>query len=348
MAITEQQIADLVPQLTGEVEVAFEVESELSTFFPVEKINGTDTKLDRVAGRAHVQAINWAQDDKDAQTGTFGTITYKIEDSIYIRHAEKNISALISDIDALKELGFEHGKALALQRDLTILTALLIGSRQSAMASSGVAGVAAGDELDNVVLEGIHAVFAASGDEADVAKVEYLLEQMIIAQKARRKFDKSGTMLVVSHAIYNVLRQSDKLMSTDYSRDNGDFAKGIVNKFMNVPLMPITIFQDMQGQAGTTNPIGTTWNIEMVDQEARAVLFTPRALRVLEAMPVTVDAWYEKSHKLNYIDSQAYYGVGVRRQDYIAALYHFNASNIAVVTDGSDITSNLTATITVV
>ena len=329
MAITEQQVADLVPLLTGEVEDAFEVSAELSNLFTVEQLRGSDTKIDRVVGRAHVETVDWTEDDKHAQVGTFGTITYKVEQSIYIRHAEKNISALISDVDALKELGEEHGKALAIQRDVTILTALLIGSRQAAMASSGVAGVDAGDELDKTVLEGLHAVMTASGDIKDVAKVEDKLEQMVISQRARRKAG-MGAILVVSHAIYNLLRQSDKLISKDFSAGNGDYAKGTVGLFLNIPVMPVTTFQDLQDFAGTVNPIGTTWNTTTKDAEARAVLFTPRALRVLEVMPITVSAWYEDLHKNNYIDSQAFYGVGVRRQDDIAALYTFAAIALGV------------------
>ena len=340
MAITEQQVADLVPLLTGEVEDAFEITAELSNLFTAEPLRGSDTKIDRVVGKSHVETVDWTEDDKHSQVGTFGTITYKVEQSIYIRHAEKNISALLNDVDALKELGEEHGKALAEQRDVTILTALLIGSRQAAMASSGVAGVAVGDELDKTVLEGLHGVLAATGDINDVAKVEDKLEQLIISQRARRKLG-MGAVMVVSHGVYNLLRQSDKLISKDFSTDNGDYAKGTVGLFLNIPVMPVTTFQDLQTYAGTVNPIGATWNTTTTDAEARAVIFTPRAIRVLEVMPVTVDAWYEKAHKNNYIDSQAFYGVGVRRQDYIAALYTFEAIVLGT-------TDNLVAAIDVV
>lgn len=338
--MTEQQRADLIPLLSGEVEDSFEVEAKLSTLFPAEQLRGTDTKIDRVVGRAHVDRIDWTQDDKASQTGTFGTITYKVEQSIYIRHAEKNIAALIQDIDSLKELGMEHGKALAIQRDVTILTALLQGSRQAAMTVSGVSGVDAKDELDKVILEGLHAVMAATGDINDVSKVEEKLENIVIAQRSRRKTD-ARTVLVCSFKIYNLLRHNDKLVDRDFSEGNGDYARDIVKVFMDIPVMAVPTFQDLQEFVGETNPINDALNTTAVDGEARAVIFSPRALRVLEVMPVTVDAWYEKAHKVNYIDSQAFYGVGVRRQDYIGALYTFEAGDTGTVGSGNELTDNV-------
>lgn len=348
IAISEQQRADLVPQLTGEVIHAFEVEGKLSNLFTITPLNGSDTKIDRVAGKARVDRVDWTEVDKSAQVGVFGKVEYKVENSIYIRHAEENIAPLLQDVDGMKELGMEHGKALAIQRDVTILTALLVGSRADAMAVSGVAGVAPENDLDKVIEAGLHYVMLASGDINDVSKVEEGLEQLITAMQANRRLDAGITTLACSWKVYRLLRHSDKLISRDYSDTNGDYAKGIVARFLDIPVMPITTFQDLQGFVGTTNSAGDTWNAEAVDGEARAVIFSPMAIRVLEVMPVVVDAWYEKLHKTNYIDSQAFYGVGVRRQDKIGALYTFLASDTATVGAGNEITTNIDTVITVV
>ena len=331
MALTEQAAADLVEQLTGEVEHAFEVESHIANLFPITPIKGSDTKIDRVVGRAHVEAIDWTEDDKHAQVGAIGKITYTIEDSIYIRHAEKNIAPLLQDVDVLKELGMEHGKALAMQRDVTLLNALLIGSQKAAMTAVG-GTVAASDDLDKTVEAGLRDTMAASGDEYDVTKLESKLEGLIIAQRARRKLS-ADSVLIMTYKCFNTLRASEKLISKDFSSDNGDYAKGTLGLLMGVPVIPVPTFQDLQNVVGDVNPIGTTWNVTTKEAQGRAVLFSPRALRVLEAMPVTVSAWYEKIHKTNFIDSQAYYGTGVRRQDNIAALFTFEAIALGVVSN---------------
>lgn len=343
LLITEQQKDDLIPLLTKEVIHGFEVEAELSNIFPITPLRGTDTLVDRVVGQAHVMTVDWDEADKSAQKGTFGSITYKVEQSIYIRHSTTNVAVLINDIDALKELGVEHGKALAIQRDATILTALLIGSRQSAMASSGVADVDAGDELDKTITEGLRIVLDADGDEYDVSAVEGAMNKGVATLRSKRKLDKSGSLWVVSHGIYDTLLESDKLVSSDFSINNGDYASGKLYKHKGIPVMPISVFEDLQGLVGVTNPIGDTWNTTAVDAEARAVLFSPRAIRVLEVMPVTVSAFASELHKQNYIDSQALYGVGVRRPDYIFALYRYQASQTATVGAGNEITSNVTA-----
>lgn len=320
IAITEQQRADLIPQFTGEVERAFEETGVLANLFEIKKVAGSDTVIDRVISKAKVERIDWTEEDKHAQVGAVGTLTYKLEHSIYIRHAEKNISKLISDLDVLKELTIEHGVDLAVQRDATILTAILQASRMDAMSASGVSGIDASVDLDKVVTEGLHVVFENANDEKDVSLVEDALESIIIAMRSTRKWT-PDMHLVMSWGLYNTLRDSDKLGDEDFSAGNSDYAEGVLRKFMGVPVMPIATFQDLQGYVGVTNPIGDTWNTTATDAAARAVFFSPRAIRVLEAMPVTFNMHYSEDHLTNYITSQAFYGVGVRRQDHVGALY---------------------------
>lgn len=322
--ITEQHAEILIPQLTGEVEHAFEFESEFKGIFEVMNIKGTDTKIERVAGKVKVERIDWTEDDKHAQVGTFGNIQYSVDQAIYVRHAEKNIDPLLSDINAMKELAYEHGKEMAMQRDVTILTAILHGSRTAALAATGVAGVDADNDLDKVIEAGLVQTMEASGDINDALKLERKLEELIIAQRARRKLDKNS-LLIVSHGVYNELRQAEKLTNSDYSPSNADYAKGQLSRFMNMAIMPVTTFQDLQDARWANNPVSDALNVSDIDKEARAVVVSPRALRILEVQPLTMDMWYEKVHKTNYIDTQAMYNVAVRRQDLIGALYTFEA-----------------------
>lgn len=342
IAITEQQRNDLIPLLTKEVIKAFEHETELANMFEIKKLEGTDTLIDTVVGGASVKRVDWSQVDKAAQVGVMGRVTYELDQTVYIRHAEKNISKLISDVDTLKELMEEHGKALAVQRDVTILTCIVRGSMQGAMAASGVSGVETANDLPNTIKQGLHYVMAAANDIRDPDKVVEGLRMLITTMRSNRRASKSH-VLVMSFGLYEILRENDKLMSADYSKGNGDYANGELYKFLGYNVVPCTVFQDMQEPVAADNPVSDDWDITELDKQARAVFFSPRSIRVIEAMPVTPDAWYNKDHKVNYIDSQAFYNTGVRRQDTIAALFHYNASQAATVGAGNELTSNVTA-----
>lgn len=347
IAITEQQKADLIPLLSGEVESAFELAAELAPMFTVKVLEGTDKFIDRTVGQTHVQRVDWTEVDKASQQGAIGKVEYEVTNSIYIRHAEKNISKLIQDVDVLKELGQEDGKALALQRDVTILAALLQASRQDANTAQG-GTVPAKNDLDVAFPAGIRDNFAADGDEADPDVVVKKLKQIITAQRARRKFNNNMGVLIVSYGLYDVLLDNDKLTSTEFSGDNANLAAGKFDALHGVRVMPITTFQDMQDMVGEDNPVDSSLTITALDAEARAVLFEPTAIRVLEVLATVVDAWYEKAHKTNYIDAQAMYNVGVRRQDKVAALYTWEATQTGTVGAGNELASNLGTSITVV
>ena len=322
LAITEQDRQTLIPLLTGEVEHAFNYESELARFFTPKMVNGTDTVLDRVISMAKPVRIDWTEREKSAQIGAVGTVTYKLEHSGYIRHEEKNISKLLSDVDTLKELGLEHGKAVARLYDALILLVLIKSTRMGAMTASGVSGIDSDVDLDKVIQAGGLAVFDAEGDENVVAEVTAKLSLMIMFQRARRRYNKVGTILLVSHNLYFQLLNNDKLVDKMFSDGNGHYGKGEVKVLLDTPVVPITLFQDL-----ATNPdvlgIDAVSDLEIneVDQCCRAILFDVSAVRVLEAHKPWVNAFYVENEKLNKIDTQFMMAVGTRRQDYTAGLY---------------------------
>lgn len=328
LAITQELAADLVPIVSNEVIHAYETESELAHMWTPKTLRGTDTMVERVVGLAKPERIDWTERDKHAQAGAIGKVSYSLDYSGYVRHEEKNISALISDVNTLKELAIEHGKAIAILYDTVIFVAMIHGTRMSAMTAQG-GSIDAAVDLDKVIEAGGVAAFDAVADESDVTEVVSKLRTMITWQKARRRFSKMGTMLAVSYGLYNVLLDNDKLVSKFYSPNNGDYSQGEVSMFMGVPIVPLQLFQHIQDLPGETATgsviVADGLSVSTADAEIRAILFEPSAVVVLEAMRPTSTMFYEDMHKMNYIDTQFYFNAGVRRQDKLVGLYRQNA-----------------------
>lgn len=325
LAITEQQRDDLVPMLSGEVLHAFEEESQVSYLFTPSTLSGTDTMIDRVVTMAKPVTIDWTERHKSAQQGAVGTITYALEKSGYIRHEEKNISKLIQDVDVLMELAREHGTQVALLYDTVIFLQLLKATRTGAMAAAG-GSVDADVDLDKVIQAGGIAGFDADDDENDVVEVVNKISLMITYQKQRRRLPKGDSFLMVSLGLYDVLLQDDKLVSTDFSSGNGDVARNEVRMIKGIPILPVDMFQYLNdGLAAAAVSSVSDVTITDADKAARAILFSGQSVRVFEAMRPVFDMFYSEADKMNYIDTQYFFNVGVRRQDHTAGLYVWEA-----------------------
>lgn len=345
LAITEQQRADLVPMLTGEVLHAFQEESQVSYLFTPSILQGTDTMIDRVVTQAKPVTIDWTERHKSAQQAAVGTITYELEKSGYLRHEEKNISKLIQDVDVLMEMAREHGTAVALLYDTVIFLQLLKASRAAAMTAAG-GSVDADVDLDTVIQEGGVAGFDATNDELDVVEVVKKISLMITYQKQRRRLPKGDSFLLVSLGLYDVLLEDDKLVSTDFSSGNGDVSRNELRVIKNIPILPVDMFQYLNdGKAAAAVSSVSAATIDEQDKAARAILFSNQSIRVFEAMQPTFDMFYVEGDKMNYIDTQYFFNAGIRRQDHVAALYLFEVFNASPSADQIDSARiNITAT----
>jgi hypothetical protein len=293
-----------IEEYGGEVEGTLERMSIMRQFVNIKSVTGTDTITNDRIGNATLQAVVPGVAPTPTVT-EFSNVNVVVDTIVLAR----NNVALLDDFQAhfavRAELGKEHGKTIAKFFD----EAFLIQAIKTALHDG--TGLPAG------WTGGIKVQLAAIGDEDDADKFQRGIEDVCQAMEEADQ-DLEGAVIFVRPAQYYTLLRNEKLINSDYSTGNGDFAKGDVLrscglplfKTNNIPSAPIT-------NHFLSNPRnGNAYDIILGDEtNVVAIVMLPKALLAGETIPLTSKVFYDDRELTWYIDSYLAFGVTTNRPD---------------------------------
>lgn len=306
----------LLDEYGGEVESQFAKNSIMREFYRVRPVRGTDTIVNNRVGKTELVALVPGVRPEANSTG-FGKVSLTVDTVILARDNRSMLNEFQTHFDARMELAMDHGKEIGKFFDEAFIIQAIKGSHQAAPSFTGNNGAfgagklveldMAGDELDaDKLVEGISAVIVAM-EEEDIP-----VEELVV---------------LVRPTQFDVLLNSEKLISRDYAAGNGDYAKGIVYeikgarivKTARIPRTAIT------GHKLSNAGNGNAYDLSAEQADVVAVIMHPKSLLAGETIPLTSDIWFSREEKQWFIDSFIAFGVTVNRPDVCGTVNKYRA-----------------------
>ena len=269
----------------------------------------------KMLGMTTVRTINSGKSAQFPVTGTIASSYHSVGAEIVgtaVNHNEKIINiddmliahAFIAEIDELKNhwdarsiYSKEMGLALAKKVDQHLLQLAVLASQASTNVTGGNGGTEITDadaktnatSLISSVFEAIQAL-----DENDVPT--------------------SDRYCVVTPDVYYQLCNVDKLVSRDFSKNNGDFGTGTVVSIGGVPVVKsntaVTAFTDQSAAISGTN---NTYNVDA--QHIAAVVFHKSAIGTVKLKDMVMENTYDPRRLGNLLTSRLALGHGILRAE---------------------------------
>ncbi len=303
-----------IEEYGGVVEGTMAKKSFMRQYVNVKPVLGTDTVTNDRVGATSLQKVTPGVRPEGAPS-EFGNVSVKVDTIVLAR----NNVALLDDFQAhfsvRSEIGMEHGKTIAKFFDEAfIIQSIKCALRDDTGLPEGWTG-------------GTKVELASATDELDPALLQRGIED--VCQKIEEKdIDLDGAVCLVAPAQYYALLRNDKLVSTEYSVGNGNYAQGTVLRSNGIPIVKTNripkaaITGHYLSNAGNDNAYDVAVGEEI---DAVAIVMLPKALLAGETIPLTSDVYYEKSELQWFIDSYLAFGVTPNRPDNCGVLLKYRA-----------------------
>jgi hypothetical protein len=291
--------AMMIEEFTGQVLVSMQFESDTAGLFPWTQLVGTDTLSNAGMGRPKLTTLD-AGISPSASKIEVGAQTLQVRQPIICRVAIGVMDDVQDRLNIRGRQPMEMGKVISEMTDQVLLHQTI----KSALMTTGmVADLKGGTKIE----------MGAIGDELLGDKLErqyrYLAEAMMIKQNRIE-----GGVLFQGPTQYFSLFDSDKLINSQFSPGNGNFAATSILKAANMGMKTTNrITQAAQDGAGSTtfsDLFGTDYVVTAEHAKAIAVFAKPDALMIAEAIPMTTEIWWDSSNKTHVLDVYTAFAAG--------------------------------------
>jgi len=304
-----------IEQYGGEVEGTFAKKSFMRSYVNIKAVRGTDTVTNDRIGEATLQAVVPGVRPA-ASVAQFDNVSIKVDMIVLAR----NNVALLDDFQAhyavRSELGKEHGKTIGKFFDETFIiqaikAALVVAAPDNQNPQAGETALPPG------FAGGTQVTLGTAGDEADPDLLQKAIED--VCQGIEEKdVDLDGGVILVAPAEYYTLLRNDRLINSQYSLGNGDYAEGMILKSCGLPLMKTNRIPSaaISGHYLSNAGNGNAYDVSAAEAKAKAVVMLPKALLAGETIPLTSKVYYMDSELQWFIDSYLAFGVTPNRAEH--------------------------------
>jgi len=303
-----------IEEYGGVVEGTITQVSFMRQFVEVKSVMGTNQITNDRIGEATLQKVIPGV-RPDASVTEFGNVTVTVDTIVLARNNVALLDDFQARYSARAKVGEEHGKKIGRFFD----EAFIIQGIKCALKTA--AGLPDGWE------GGTKVELSVAADELDPSKLQRGIED-VCQEMEEKDVDLDGAVILLKPAQYYTLLRNDKLLSTDYSTGNGNYANGTILKSNGIPVIktnriPTAAISDHYlSNAGNGNAYDLAVGEEI---DAVALVMLPKALLAGETIPLTSDVYYEKAELQWFIDSYLAFGVTPNRPDNCGVLLKYRA-----------------------
>ncbi len=295
----------------GIVDASFLYTSRFASMANIRTLTGTNQlRIDRmgtveVLGRRSGETL-------DPQRVKNDKLNLVVDTVLYVRNPFDKFDQWTANPDLRREIGQEHGSALA-----KLFDQACIGQLQKACEWTAPAHLA-GAFNDGILVSGVTVAGATAADAALlVAAHRESVEQLINRDLGDALISEGLTL--VSPRVFTVLLQHDKLMNVQFGTDGGNsFSGGRIGMMNGVRVLETPRFATA---AITDSPLGTDHNLTATQIRREMITFIPsKSLVAASVHPVTADYWEDKEKFSWVLDTYQSYNIGQRRPDAVACV----------------------------
>lgn len=305
----------MIEEYGGVVESQFKKASIMRQFVRVRPVRGTDTVTNNRVGRTTLKKLTPGV-RPPADNTPFGKVSLTVDTVVLARDNRSMLNEFQSHFDARKELGEDHGKELGFFFDQAFIIMAIKGS----LAAAPVLGD--GTASKQSIGAGKNITLTSAGDESDPDKLAQAITDILV-QMEEQEIPTEEIIVLVRPTQFQTLVNNNKLLSSEYSADNGDFAKGIlytingarIEKTARIPQAAIS--DHFLSNARNSN----AYDVSATEAKAVAVILHPKSLMAGETIPLSSDVFFNREEKQWFIDSWMAFGVTVNRPDCCGAVF---------------------------
>jgi len=304
-----------IEEYGGEVESQILKTSIMRKFIKVKPVRGTDTVTNDRIGATSLQAVTPGVRPEPG-VAEFDNVSVRVDTIILARNNVHLLDDFQKHYDVRAELGQDHGKIIGRFFDEAILIQGLKAA--NIVAGDGTNGTT---RLLNGWKGGVQIDLAAAGDELDPDKLQRAIEDM--CQKIEENdIDIEGAVVFVAPAQFYTLLRNDKLINSQYSTGNGDYANGTVMKSCGIPIIKTNrlpqeaVTGHYLSNAGNAN----AYDVSAAEANVVALLIMPKALLAGETIPLTSKVYYSDIELQWFIDSYLAFGATPNRAEHAARI----------------------------
>lgn len=307
--LTSGGLSLLLEQYGGEVESQFRKTSIMRQYAAVRPVRNTDTIVNNRVGRTQIQKLTHGV-RPDAKQTNFGRVALTVDTVVLARDNRSMLNEFQTHFNARMELAQDHGKELGFFFDQAFIIQSIKGS-----------GLPAPTGLNGAIGAGKRETFAAANDHLDPDKLYRKIADVVVRME-EEEIPVEELVVFVSPTEFDTLLENNKLLSSVFSNDNGDFARGVIwsikgariVKTARIPKTAIT--GHFLSNANNSN----AYDVTAAEAKTKAVIVHPKSLLAGETIPLTSDIWFNREEKQWFIDSFLAFGVTVNRPDVCGAV----------------------------
>lgn len=298
----------LLEQYGGEVESQFKKTSIMRQYARIRPVKGTDTITNNRVGRTTLQALTPGVRPEGTNT-PFGKVSLTVDTVVLARDNRSMLNELQTHFDARMELAQDHGKEIGFFFDEAFI---IMGIKGAGMSAPDLGGTSA----QNPIGAGKSVTLTSSGDESDPDKLYRAIADIIVAME-EDEIPVEELVVFVRPTEFDVLMDNDKLIRSEFSADNGDYAKGIIWSIKGARIVKTARIPKVaiSGHKLSNARNGNAYDVSATEAKCAAVILHPKSLLAGETIPLTSDIWFNREEKQWFIDSFLAFGVTVNRPD---------------------------------
>lgn len=304
----------LIDQYGGAVEVQFAKDSIMRQYADIMPVRGTDTIVNNRMGKTTLKKLVPGV-RPPADPTPFGKVILTVDTVIIARDNRSMLNEFQTHFSVREKLGQDHGKQMGKFFDQAFIIQAIKGALTAAPDFGGGVeknSIGAGKVVD----------LATAGDELDPDILARAIQDILVKME-EEELPVEEAVVMVRPTEYDTLLNNNKLVSSEFSSGNGDYATHKIYKIGDARIeKSARIPRDEELNHILSNADnGNAYNITGKETRAVAVILHPKSFLAGETIPLTSDVYFDKVEKQWFIDTWMAFGVTVNRPDCCGAVF---------------------------
>lgn len=304
-------------EYSSTVEHTIRRRSALEGFIQMRPVIGTTTLSDYAIGETSLNKLVPGT-TPDATVVEFAKASITVDTVVLARNTLPLLDVFQTSYDARREIGIEHGKAIAKFRDQSFFiqaakAALMTNSRFKGSAASDLPGFKGGNKV----------TLANAADRLDPAMLHTAFRDLFVQMEQKDVVPREDdVMIALKPDEFYTMQDAEQIVNGTYVTADG-------TKLDNVAIFkawgcPVISSNNLPSTNVVNHHLSNARNANAYDGDFSKLVglaFSPRALLGGETIPLTSDVYYEKVEKMWFVDSHLSYAVTPSRAEFAGAIY---------------------------
>ena len=290
---------------------------------------GTDTKSNNVMGNPTISKVV-AGVEPTAGTIAVGKMVVQVKQPVVAKTITPMLAQIQDHLNILSRTPENFGKKMSKHEDITLLLQGIKSALYEHTTFEGTPTVISGKGAGGILSKGTIKTLGASNDELDPTKLEIATMSMHQSLAEIDIDPMTDGFAYMPPAQYFTLVKHDKLVSTDFSAGNANYAGVVLMRVCGLPIRMtnrILSSTDTVASPRSVDSIaslyGSGFETSATEAKVKVLWLTNASIQVAEAIPMTTELFWDQKTLCWYLQTYEAYGCGPDRTDLCGAVFAY-------------------------